>query len=234
MKKILVTLMMGALMFIATAAYASVADRIYTEGGMIQPVGGMIDTNSSQNSLNSVGLSAAGTINHKADGGSYSAIAGYEAVKRSWYDVCVEMQATAANFRWDGEPLAVYSRATLQRLGTIYTSEERNVQFYSGNLKARFKLGFIRPFAELCGGPMVVKSTARTYRTDRLDLRNTTSETAMAAKLGGGIGFLILPSKLDDRVELVFSGAYVHGVSGSDVAEMIYAYYGGSLKIKFL
>lgn len=236
--QLFVAVLMVFALFSPVILQAGVVDRIYTEGGVLIPSGGSIDNGRTNQELKQFGYNtfpgnASGEVEHQGQT-SYTALVGYELVQRSWYTFSTEFQLSAAGFHWDGKPVNLYSRSTGQRVGTIFLSQEKEVKFYSFNVKARFTPNkYLRPFVELCGGPMTVKNSDRTFRPGRFDITNVSEETQAAGKIGGGLGILILPDKIGDCLEIIASGAYVKGLSKTDRLMVEYPYFSGGLKIKF-
>src|SRR3989344_2669597 len=237
--QLLVAVLMVFALFSPVFLQAGVADRIYTEGGVLIPSGGSIDNGRTNQELKQVGYNTfdgnkIGEVQHQGQT-SYTALVGFEVSTRSWYTLSTEFQMSAAGFHWDGKPYKLFNQFTGQHVGTIFVSQEKEVKFYSFNVKTRFTPNkYLRPFVELCGGPMTVRSSDRTFRPDtRFDVTQITEETSAAGKFGGGLGILILPSKIGDCLEIIASGAYVQGLSGTLVKEMAFPFFSGGLKVKF-
>lgn len=219
--------------FSVQTAFAGVLNHIYVEGGVVVPSGGSIDNSRTNEEIRNLHITSVGYVEQKGQT-SYSALVGYEVVQRSWYTFCTEFQVSGASFHWDGKPIMLYNQRTGKATGTYFLTQDKEVQLYSFNVKARFKPNkYLRPFVELGGGPMIAKSTDRSYvPAINWDLLQPSSETGAAAKIGGGLGILFLPSVLGDRVELIVNGGYVKGFASTLAKEMAYPYWGGGLKIR--
>lgn len=238
MLMIVLMLVLVAIFCVNLNVYAGVADRIYIEGAALVPYGSSIDNSRTDKELRDLRLvinpqNSTGYVKHKGQT-SYSTRIGYELVRRSWYTFSTEFQASGASFRWDAKPVTLYYISTGKVMGTYFLSQDKKVQFYSFNVKARFKPNkYLRPFAELGSGPMTVKSTDHSsVPAINWDVIQPNEQTGAAVNLAGGLGVLLFPSKWGDRAELVVSGGYIQGFASTLVGDMAYPYWSGGLKIK--